>query len=130
MTFEEILARITVDDKTGCWQWQGAHLPNGYGSVRYDGRSRVVHKVLWEHANNTPVPKGLQLDHLCRNRGCCNPQHLEAVTQETNLLRGYSPPAINARKTACPRGHKYDRVDTRGYRECSICKKFAGESTI
>ena len=84
MTFDEILTRIEKRDN-GCWEWRGAHLASGYGSVRFNGSARVVHRIIWEHHHGQPIPDGLQIDHLCRNRGCCNPEHLEAVTQTENL---------------------------------------------
>lgn len=120
MIYEQILRRIEVTD-SGCWEWPGARLPSGYGSVRFDGRARVVHRVIWEHVNG-PIPEGLQIDHLCRNRACCNPDHLEAVSQRTNLLRGMGFSGLNSRKNQCPRGHPYDLIESDGSRECSECK--------
>lgn len=119
MIYSEILNRI-VEDESGCWEWNGAHSGTGYGQVRLDGRSQPVHRVVWEMLRG-PIPEGLQIDHLCRNRGCCNPDHLEPVSQRVNLLRGISGPAINARKTHCPKGHEYDQVAKNGDRKCSIC---------
>jgi hypothetical protein len=52
-----------------------------------------------------PIPDGLQIDHLCRNEMCVNPEHLEPVTQRINMLRGTGPQAVNAQKTHCPKGH-------------------------
>ena len=122
MKLEQMVALITQTE-SGCWEWTGAQLASGYGSVRFDGRVQVVHRVMWEQVKG-PVPAGLQLDHLCRNRTCCNPAHLEAVTQRTNLLRGVSLPAQNARRDKCLNGHEFDiRRKGNGWRECSICKK-------
>ena len=120
MTFDEMLDHI-YPQEDGCWEWDRGHLASGYGLVRYEGRNQPVHRVVYEEMVH-PIPKGKQMDHLCRNRGCCNPDHLEPVTQKVNLLRGESPAARNARKTTCPEGHPYDMV-TRGSRECSICKR-------
>lgn len=72
---------------TPCWIWQLYIDAGGYGIKYYDGRSRVAHKVLYE-AKYGPVPDGLELDHLCRNRACCNPDHLETVTRAVNIRRG------------------------------------------
>src|SRR5699024_8246546 len=72
-----------------------------------------------------PVPAGLDLDHLCRNRACCNPAHLEPVTRQTNLLRGNTIPARRAAVENCPKGHPYDAdntlTDRLGRRNCKAC---------
>jgi hypothetical protein len=74
-----------------------------------------------------PVGADLTLDHLCRNRACVNPDHLEPVTIAVNVLRGESPPARNARKTHCPQGHEYTPDNTyynqKGWRACATCSK-------
>ncbi len=75
-----------VNPETGCWEWLGG-TSRGYGWGRFDGANRVVHIYYYERLVG-PVPSGLQLDHLCRNRRCCNPDHLEPVTQIENLRRG------------------------------------------
>ncbi len=79
---------------TPCWQWQWFTSPKGYGKVWSDGGPRLAYVVYWKRING-PVPDGLELDHLCRNRGCVNPAHLEPVTHEVNGQRG-----ANARLTA------------------------------
>lgn len=76
-----------VDPCTGCWVWQMAIKSNGYGHRKVAGRYRNAHILVWEE-HNGPVPAGLQLDHLCRNRACVNPDHLEPVKQRENLRRG------------------------------------------
>jgi hypothetical protein len=71
-----------------------------------------------------PIPEGLVIDHLCRNRGCINPTHMEPVTNAENVLRGEGPTAVNARKTHCKRGHPFDDVNTYVYakgRACRMC---------
>ncbi len=80
-------AAYIVDPETGCWLWQRKRRPNGYGQV-YDG-ARIVHahRLYYERANG-PIPVGLVVDHLCRNKSCVNPEHLEAVGQSTNTHRG------------------------------------------
>lgn len=77
-----------------------------------------------------PIPEGLQIDHLCRNTQCCNPDHLEAVTQRVNIMRSESFSAVNARKQACPKGHPYtpentsiDRSHGDERRKCRECNR-------
>jgi len=73
----------------GCWEWQGALAPNGYGHIRRDGQLLTAHRVYWIEANG-PVAEGLDIDHLCRNRRCVNPEHLEPVTRSENMLRAHT----------------------------------------
>lgn len=86
---ERLVARIDIDDNA-CWIWQGYVTPNGYGLIG-DGRGRAgtsiyTHRASYElHVG--PIPEGLDIDHLCRVRACCNPQHLEPVTRAENLRR-------------------------------------------
>lgn len=114
-----------VDKTTMCWLWLGP-LHNGYGSVRglRPGSSTTPHRVAYELLVG-PIPKGLQIDHLCRTRNCVNPCHLEPVTPRVNTFRGYSRSVANAAKTHCPRGHPYDWENTYrskdGHRHCRAC---------
>jgi HNH endonuclease len=89
-----------------CIPYLGAISDQGYGRVYIDnrGRWRKAHVVAWETTFG-PVPTGLQLDHLCRNRACCNVLHLEPVTSRENTLRGFGPTAANAKKVECPKKH-------------------------
>lgn len=103
----------------GCWPWLGA-LASGYGSLSVRGTSRQAHRVGYELMVG-PVPEGLQLDHLCRNRACCNPAHLEPVTLRENVRRGaavrtgYQPGRVKVsptRKTHCRNGHAFTAENT------------------
>lgn len=107
----------------GCWVWTAAGDGRGYG-VFWDGRRQVrAHRFaysLW----HGPAPAGLDIDHLCRNRGCVNPAHLRAVSRRENVLCGEGHTARNASKTHCPRGHAYSEENTyahRGSRHCREC---------
>lgn len=121
-------ARINrlIKHKDDCWEWQGPQTPNGYGKHKAGpGKpERVIHRILWEHHNDQPVPDGLQLDHRCFNRVCCNPEHLEPVTASENTKRQRH---YNRGKEECPNGHVYDEANTRitpaGKRACRACDR-------
>lgn len=98
--------------------------PNGNGYYRITGIEGhpYAHRVAYE-ASRGPIPDGLTIDHLCRNRACCNPEHLEAVSLAENILRSNSPTALNARKKVCPRcGGPYTIAFSTGRRRCESCR--------
>lgn len=119
-----IMRRIRFDHN-GCWLWNGATV-GGYGAIKVEGRSFRLHRLVYELIEG-PVAEGLHLDHLCRQPGCCNPQHLEPVTPRENTLRGFGLAAINARKTECPKGHPLVEGNLAAHpkhgRACLICKR-------
>jgi hypothetical protein len=110
----------------GCWQWNGYVADDGYGRLRADTRMVLAHRWVYEERRGA-IPADLELDHLCRNRSCVNPDHLEPVVTAVNVLRGESLPAQNARKTHCVRGHAFvgDNlyVSPRGWRYCRACNR-------
>lgn len=120
--------KVRVNEETGCWDWLGnKHPETGYGRVWYSKHDdRLTHRVAYEAARG-PIPPGLVIDHLCRNRACCNPAHMEAVTSVENVMRGESIAAQNARKTHCKRGHEFTPENTyvskTGARTCRTCER-------
>lgn len=107
----------------GCWHWNGAKSTSGYGNVRIDKVQLRAHRVSYEDKYGK-ISKDLVVDHLCRNKLCVNPLHLEAVTQQENVIRGN----VAIKKTHCNKGHKmsagnlYHWMSKRGY-QVRACKK-------
>lgn len=107
----------------GCWVWSGWFDAYGYGGLAVFGRSTKAHRFAYELLVG-PIPDGLSLDHLCRNRGCVNPAHLEPVTRGENVRRGNNPSMVAHRTDTCLRGHSLlDAyvVTKSGGRRCRTC---------
>jgi hypothetical protein len=124
MLLRRILTNLKLN-KRGCMVWQGS-LSHGYGRINVHGSLRPVHLVLWEMLVG-PLPEGLEPDHLCRNRACAAPWHLEPVTHSVNVKRGDH---WKRRVRRCKRGHLYNTRNTyiatrrNGIKErhCKTCK--------
>lgn len=92
------------EDRSGCWEWPST-TKGGYGLMRTGpGKKDYVHRVSYRVFIGA-IPDGLQIDHLCRNRACFNPVHLEPVTNQENFLRGMHPNAVSSRTDKCRMGH-------------------------
>ncbi len=118
-----------VDITGTCWNWTGSKNQGGYGRFSVLGKHFVAHRWLYEQLYGA-VDKKLDLDHLCRNRGCVNPAHLEPVTRKENCRRGIARQVagiFNKAKTHCPNKHEYSDSNTytrkNGSRKCRICAK-------
>lgn len=129
-----IWANLTLQDcgyKTPCLVWGGGTSDKGYGVTSMGGRQHYVHRLVYEAVNGAMSKylngKRVVSDHLCRNHPCANPDHIEPVTDGTNVLRGVSFAAVNAAKTYCDHGHEFTPANTRyeadGSRVCQECKR-------
>lgn len=137
---ERFWAKVDIDFETGCWVWRASKFNTGYGAISWQGTARTAHSVSWD-AYNGAVDDGLELDHLCRNRACVSPYHLEPVTHQENVRRGAAsgqgycraghPKEVGAKcltcsrissgwmgqpvtgeRTQCPEGHEYSAENT------------------
>ena len=125
-TWERFWSKVSIMPR-GCWNWTGA-LVDGYGQFWNGNKLVPAHQYSYEIFVG-PIPEGLQLDHLCRNRACVEPSHLEVVTLQENIRRGLTGKLnnTNALKTHCLHGHPYNSENTilrsQGGRDCRICHR-------
>lgn len=126
---ERFFAKVRITGPEECWEWTAGQGTGGYGSFRLGpkpGTDIHAHRFAYT-ALIGQIPGGLQLDHLCRNRGCINPAHLEPVTLAENVLRGAGITAAHAAQTHCIHGHAFDEKNTRmrpsGGRDCRTCAR-------
>jgi hypothetical protein len=112
-----------VNKTNYCWDWTASLNDKGYGLFRFNGKTSKAHRVSYILTFGT-IDDTLVIDHLCKNRKCVNPKHLELVSQKENVKRGLSGKVNNSQssKTTCPKGHDYSRVTNKGYRLCGTCR--------
>lgn len=126
-SIRERLDRLSMPEpNTGCFIFIGVMGNHGYGKMKVGGKTgkwHLAHRLSYE-AHVRQIPQGLVIDHLCRNKSCINPLHLEPVTIGENALRGDTIPARNLLKTHCPKGHLYTDFaysQSNGHRKCRVC---------
>lgn len=117
--------KVSPEPNSGCWLWASAYDFGGYGILWIgDGRSVRAHRFAYELLIGV-IPAGLTLDHLCRQRACVNPLHLDPCGAGENAARSPGAPYwVAARATHCQRGHAFDASNTarhNGRRECRAC---------
>jgi len=128
---EKIFLRVLCDIKTKCWEWKGAK-SGGYGNFVINGKQMRAHRLSYQIFIGELRPK-FQINHMCSNRSCINPEHLEQITHAENGSREKAN-HYNARLTHCKRGHEFNETNTRysirpnghnGWklRQCKICRK-------
>lgn len=124
---QRVFGRILIDAETGCWEWVGSLNDDGYAQFALSHTfTKRVARFLYEEEYG-PLDPSIHLDHLCRNRPCVNPAHLDPVTPRVNILRGVGPTAINARREYCTNGHDLSDPDVlyvrpNGWRQCRVCQ--------
>lgn len=125
-----------VEKTSTCWNWTASDRGEGYGCFWFNGKNHQSHRLSYENSKGK-ITSELEIDHLCRNRKCVNPEHLDAVTKRDNILRGIGIGAINSRKTHCIHGHEYTPENTyirknqkgRDCRQCNKLRSFIWRAT-
>ena len=103
-SLEHRIKKLARVDENNCWTWTKGVREDGYGLMQWKGRTRLVHRVVYE-AMKGAIERGLEIDHLCRNRACCNPEHMEAVSRKENVARAVAARAH--RKNGNKYAHNY-----------------------
>lgn len=123
MNIDEIINNVHVNGI--CLEWDGYVAKNGYGVVYINGKHGNAHRFFYELYKGE-IPKGYDIDHICRNRACVDPEHLEAVTRKENIRRGRGAGGVMSKpKEKCKNGHDLTIVKLTGGKGCDICKKIS-----
>jgi len=126
INIEWLESKYMPEPNSGCWLWLGSLTTEGYG--RWSRKCLMAHRISYELVHG-PIPKDLEVDHLCRVHACVNPNHMEIVTRKENILRGTAPSARFAKATHCKHGHEFNLKNTywrkHGGRACRRCQCLA-----
>lgn len=117
-----LVKKRLVENEDGCWVWQGCRTSDGYGKITIAGEPHYAHRIMLAAYLGRELPHflTLQTDHRCRERACCNPDHLELVTPQENADRARS---VHVVVTSCRHGHEYTPENTRHYRGKKFCRQ-------
>lgn len=111
-TWARMVNSTNFNGPNGCWEWTKTLNAGGYGVYAHHEVGNLFAHRLALHVAGRPVPADMTVDHICMNRKCVNPAHLDIVPLAVNILRGNNAAAINLRKTHCPQGHEYTTENT------------------
>lgn len=96
-TIERFRDKVNIQYGGKCWDWLGSLSTNGYGFIWHEGHNVRAHRFAYEYFNRIIIPLDKEIDHLCRNHKCVNPDHLELVTRRQNVMRGDNPEILRQR---------------------------------
>lgn len=130
---ERLFAKIVADPATGCWNWNGCRAGRGYGQIKFRRRMVYVHRLMYAWVFS-PLPTGIgkhipTVDHMCENLLCCNPLHLQVLSQRDNILKGGSISAKYALRTHCKKGHPLDGMNAKS-RYCKTCNRASANAYL
>lgn len=116
---ERFWSKVSPEPNTGCWLWMGAYRDHrGYGVFSLGGKNHYAHRLCFIDAKGE-IPVRRELDHLCRQPSCVNPDHLEAVTRSTNNRRGL----LGRKNTHCRYGHELTAENRYSSGQCKLCAR-------
>lgn len=125
-SISKLFSKVRIDPITNCWNWIGSTTSNGYGNVRINKKLYRTHRLTYMlFVGDLPIGKGKSipvLDHLCNNRLCCNPAHLQLISDRENILKGNGITARKYKQIYCKNGHILPNP-IRGHRRCMICHR-------